>query len=336
MRRPRSVSASNSTSTSALTRGFSRAFLLLTLLAFLTTVSSLPSLPADRNGIEPRASKPFLLRVMPLGASITVGYQSSDGTGYRKPLREQLRYAGWQVDMVGSLENGTMKDNQNEGHFGDTIDSIADASKGSMKMQPNVILINAGTNDGLQDVHVTDADDRMNSLIDGIFAAIPNTTVVLSTLIPNTHAQSVMNRINAEYRNVVARRRQNGDRLILAEMSYFISKDRLVDGTHPDDQGYREMAAVWWAAIQEAENEGFLQKPNGVTRTMAADLAGRNGTAEGMGLDDGPIEDPKLPAYSAPAQVGGDTGTDAAVSLRADSAVGWMFGFWLLFWQVIL
>jgi hypothetical protein len=48
---------------------------------------------------------------MPLGASITVGYQSSDGNGYRKPLREQLRYAGWEVDMVGSLTNGTMKDN---------------------------------------------------------------------------------------------------------------------------------------------------------------------------------------------------------------------------------
>lgn len=95
--------------------------LALFILTFLTTVlcsphsSSTPalSLAQRRQNAQnaPRASKPFLLRVMPLGASITVGYQSSDGNGYRKFLREQLRFAGWEVDMVGSLANGTMKDN---------------------------------------------------------------------------------------------------------------------------------------------------------------------------------------------------------------------------------
>jgi hypothetical protein len=54
---------------------------------------------------------------MPLGASITVGYRSSDGNGYRKWLREQLRYEGWDVDMVGGLVNGTMKDNVRPPYF---------------------------------------------------------------------------------------------------------------------------------------------------------------------------------------------------------------------------
>lgn len=53
----------------------------------------------------------FLLRIMPLGASITLGYKSTDGNGYREWLRRQLRVAGWQVDMVGSMRNGTMHDN---------------------------------------------------------------------------------------------------------------------------------------------------------------------------------------------------------------------------------
>lgn len=66
---------------------------------------------ADANGLQSREVKPFLLRIMPLGASITVGYHSSDGNGYRKWLRQQLRYSGWQVDMVGSLSNGSMHDN---------------------------------------------------------------------------------------------------------------------------------------------------------------------------------------------------------------------------------
>jgi hypothetical protein len=58
-----------------------------------------------------RAAKDFYLRIMPLGASITYGYASSDGNGYRKHLRDQLRYAGWKVNMVGSQVGGNMNDN---------------------------------------------------------------------------------------------------------------------------------------------------------------------------------------------------------------------------------
>lgn len=51
------------------------------------------------------------LRILPLGASITWGYLSSTGNGYRKPLRDKLRFEGWDVDMVGSKSNGDMIDN---------------------------------------------------------------------------------------------------------------------------------------------------------------------------------------------------------------------------------
>jgi hypothetical protein len=59
---------------------------------------------------SPKADN-FTLRIMPLGASITQGYKSSDNNGYRKALREQLRHVGWPVNMVGSLSDGTMHDN---------------------------------------------------------------------------------------------------------------------------------------------------------------------------------------------------------------------------------
>jgi hypothetical protein len=45
-----------------------------------------------------RDDKDFWLRVMPLGASITQGVHSSDDNGYRKWIREQLRWEGWQVN----------------------------------------------------------------------------------------------------------------------------------------------------------------------------------------------------------------------------------------------
>lgn len=52
----------------------------------------------------------FFLRIMPLGASVTQGVQSTDGNGYRKWLRSELRYQGWKVNMVGSLATGSMAD----------------------------------------------------------------------------------------------------------------------------------------------------------------------------------------------------------------------------------
>jgi hypothetical protein len=64
----------------------------------------------DEEGIQSRDTHPFYLRVMPLGASITVGYHSTDGNGYRKWIREELRHQGWPVNMVGSQQSGTMRD----------------------------------------------------------------------------------------------------------------------------------------------------------------------------------------------------------------------------------
>lgn len=60
--------------------------------------------------IQTRADK-VPLRILPLGASLTWGLLSDSGNGYRKPLRDALRFDGWDVDMVGSRNNGTMEDN---------------------------------------------------------------------------------------------------------------------------------------------------------------------------------------------------------------------------------
>ncbi|KAI9375572.1 SGNH hydrolase-type esterase domain-containing protein [Aspergillus egyptiacus] len=301
---------------------------LSVLLTFLTTLSSSLSPSTPENGqntprLTPRTSKPFPLRIMPLGASLTVGYQSSDGNGYRKPLRDQLRYAGWEVDMVGSSKNGTMKDNDNEGHFAYTIDQVAAAASRSVDMQPNLILINAGTNDALQSLSITTAASRMSALLSSLFAAIPNTTIILSTLLPNGPASDAVDRISRELRGLVARRRSQGDKLVLAEMSYFITAERLVDGIHPDDEGYREMAAVWWAAVREAEREEFLSRPS---------EEGLEGTGEGE--DDGVVEDPRLPVYVAPRQMGGrgsNGGVCSGVGKGRGVVIG-MLGFVVLIW----
>ncbi|PLB54069.1 SGNH hydrolase [Aspergillus steynii IBT 23096] len=252
---------------------------------------------ADVDGLQSRDVKPFILRIMPLGASITVGYKSSDGNGYRKWLRQQLRYSGWQVDMVGSLSNGSMHDNNNEGHYGYEINHVAKEAEKTIPQQPNLILINAGTNDGILKYQTASAGKRMDKLITRLFDAIPGTTIILSTLLPNTRQSKRIEQINTQFRKIVATRRANDERIVLAEMSDFIRKDELVDGTHPTDYGYKKMASVWWAAIQEAEADELLQQPKATAR-------GHNKALE-KEVDDGG-GDPHLPEYDAPDQPGSE------------------------------
>ncbi|CAG8927135.1 unnamed protein product [Penicillium salamii] len=251
--------------------------------------------------IEARGTKPFMLRIMPLGASITQGYKSADGNGYRKWLRQQLRYAGWEVDMVGSRKTGSMRDNDHEGHVGFRIDQVAKVAKKTLPQKPNLILINAGTNDGLQDYKVDTAGERMDSLLTELYDAIPGTTIILSTLIPNGKKPVLVSEISQQYRDLVAKRRAQNDSLVLAEMSTFIKSTQLVDGIHPTADGYEEMAAVWWAAIQEAENEGLLKAP-----TSTSTSNGTISKSREKALDDS-TGDPDLPAYTAPAQPTGSS-----------------------------
>ena len=92
---------------------FSNSWLAFAGLGALTSpfVSSHPlnEVPVEYGDLARRADD-FYLRIMPLGASITYGLVSSDGNGYRKALRDQLRFDGWKVNMVGSLFGGTMND----------------------------------------------------------------------------------------------------------------------------------------------------------------------------------------------------------------------------------
>ncbi|CAI7589575.1 unnamed protein product [Penicillium glandicola] len=273
----------------------------LTLVSASPTVSDNLILSADSENVstlQARDTKPFMLRILPLGASITMGYKSKDGNGYRKWLREQLRYAGWEVDMVGTMKTGTMHDNDHDGHIGYRIDQIAKRAKQIIPQQPNLILINAGTNDALQNYKIDTAGERMDALLTYLFDSIPGTTIILSTLTYNTKKPLLASDISKQYLELAAKRRARNESLVLADMSTFIRWNQLVDGIHPTAAGYEEMSSVWWAAIQEAESEGFLKAPESTSTN--------NGTiskAREKVLDDiSSTISPSLPAYTAPPQ----------------------------------
>ncbi len=134
--------------------------------------------------------------------------------------------------------------------------------------QPNVILVNAGTNDCLQNVNISGASARMENMVLGLFAMSPKTTVVLSSLIPNANAKAEANvlKVNAQYAALATKLQAAGRHVVFVDMhaANGPQPSDLVDGTHPDDAGYAKMAAIWYMGLVQASNSGWLQKADPV------------------------------------------------------------------------
>ena len=202
---------------------------------------------------------------MPLGDSITNGYKSSKGDGYRIQLQNHL--SGSRLQYVGSVQSGSMANNDNEGHSGATIKQIARYAKKSLHKRPNIVLLHAGTND-LNNDPPTDpyrsAPDRLGALIDQIVRACPDAVVLVAQLINNAHAKTEarIKTFNSHVPGVVAQRVKAGHRVMVVNMAPVPVND-LADGIHPIDAGYNIMGDIWFAALQAADKKGWIRPPIG-------------------------------------------------------------------------
>lgn len=194
---------------------------------------------------------------MPLGGSVTYGVGSSHGNGYRDTLRELLIAKGYKVQIVGSRRAGTMENNHNEGWRGYRIDQILKKAKKSVPLYtPNVFTINAGSNDCLQDFDLDYAGERMGYLLRYLWEVVPNSTIILSTLLINADQKTELRvrRVNEQYQNLAKKILNEHRRIILVDMHtiYGPQESDLIDGTHPDDNGYNKMAKIWYEGIKKA------------------------------------------------------------------------------------
>lgn len=226
------------------------------------------------------------LRIMPLGASITFGLKSSDGNGYRDELQELLIKSGTKnVQYVGSRRNGNMASNAVEGWPGLRIDQVLPKAQASVPVDlPNVILLNLGTNDCVQNYNLDNTTQtspmspqltananftvgtRMRMVVENLLEWSPNVTVVMSTLI-NNRVERVQDRTlnaNDQFRAVAADLQGQGKKVVIAEMSAAAGGPNMTtmfDQTHPTDVGYAMMANRFYAAMQEASAKGMISAP---------------------------------------------------------------------------
>jgi lysophospholipase L1-like esterase len=226
----------------------------LVLAVVVAAGCAAPQLSAPPRAAAARAAVASApVRVMPLGASITFGTRSPDGNGYRQMLRRRLIAAGLKVEFVGSRRSGTMADGQNEGHPGFRIDQIADGADGWLAAaRPGVVLLNAGTNDTIQNHDLPGAPGRLHALIDRILADRPGVRVLVSTLIPSPIA--VRDRrvaaFNAELPGIVAAERRAGRPVYLVDLNGALTAaDIGPDRIHPTEAGYAKIADRWYSVL---------------------------------------------------------------------------------------
>lgn len=159
-----------------------------------------------------------------------------------------------------------MTNGAHEGHSGHYIRQVYDNMDASVGKKPNLVLINAGTNDCNDNIDINGAVGRLADVVDKVFRESQRATVVLSTLLinkGNSDANGRVNFVNEGIRRLVYERRQQGQRIVLADMNdgKFITAGDLGDALHPTNDGYRKMAAVWDAAIGKAVQEAMVQDP---------------------------------------------------------------------------
>jgi len=253
------------------------------LSVYLTFVSSLPYIAAPKRGLIDGIIDPGLkLRILPLGDSITYGWNSTSGTdGYRLGLADKL--LGSTFLFVGSQRSGTMEDNYNEGHPGYTISGISGVAHNGLKEKPNIVLLHAGTNDlnnkpPPSNEKYADAPTRLGDLIDKVLDFVPDAVVLVAQII-NAKEDTTEERIkvfNAAVPAVVQKRADAGSKVMVVDFCS-VGTDELIDSLHPNPAGYLHMGAIWFTALIDAAAKGWITPPVGPDPDWASGLSKAEG-----------------------------------------------------------
>ncbi|PVH86122.1 carbohydrate esterase family 3 protein [Cadophora sp. DSE1049] len=213
------------------------------------------------------------LRILVAGASIASGFKSADGNGFRVQVRDALIAAGNDVQMVGTVENGP--NNAYVGQPGLRIEEVMarlDAALPKVSPPPNIVLVQVGANDLGQKFKIDTMQQRISTLVDHVYTAIPGVNVVLSTLLPSAKTDSGAVTYNSQLRAVADAQSKQGRHVYVSDVhsSDFSLADilPLPDGTHPTDAGYAKMAQVYVGTILEIVKSNFAPPP--VTSTSSA------------------------------------------------------------------
>ena len=231
------------------------------------------------------------IRIMPLGDSITMGVASGEldpdyMVSYRKALWDQLFAEGYDVDFVGSLNNGSAVFGDSdladhEGHRGWRADEIRDNIYNWLVTNPaDIILLHIGTNDIDIPQDPADIAIEVSQILDEIDRYESdysvNITVILALIINRLNYicgnASATTTLNEDVYDIAQSRISSGDKIEIVDMECGADIDYrqqptgdMWNSSHPFETGYEKMADVWFSALLEilpVANDNCPDDPN--------------------------------------------------------------------------
>ncbi len=202
-------------------------------------------------------------KIMPLGDSITYDDTYADAEhprpagergGYRRWLWYMLEDAKIPVNFVGSRQAGQdlqpPMDPDNDGYPGYTTYQIADIAYNLMTISdPDVVLLHIGTND-----RTTTNPQGVLEILNEIDRYEINTKhhikVFVALIIQRRSYDGRIAIFNRRLKEKLLQRQSQGDDIVIVDMANanLVSSD-YADPTHPNPDGYKKMATVWYDAL---------------------------------------------------------------------------------------
>ncbi len=225
----------------------------------------------------PAAEPP--VRIMPLGDSLTSGVSDSTVIGaYRNRLHTLLTNAGYNVDFIGTFQDGTnpgLPDRDHQGLGSVRIDQIQDNIAGWLNAveNPDVVLLLVGTNDFWQNYQISTAGTRLTNLIADIATRRPHAKIIVSTLplrTDNTTINSQQVAFNNTIPGIVAQQVALGRQVSMVDMYAALgASDINGDGVHPNQTGSNKMGDAWFPAIANVISPQGTTNPPVIARIGA-------------------------------------------------------------------
>ncbi|CAJ2503743.1 Uu.00g111370.m01.CDS01 [Anthostomella pinea] len=230
------------------------------------------------------------IRIMFIGASVTLGDRSTGEVGYRKQIRDWIVSRGNRVNAVGANRYGDFEDNDVQAFGAQPIKPTLDRAREIVPAtQPNLILVNAGSSDCFQEDNwgAGHVYRDMHDLIEFLLLESPRATIVMSTIVtcPWAGTEQCVKGANAQIRQVATDLIREGKPIALAEMHFdqgLPNRPNLTDigpdDMHPTDRGYFLMGDIFMEKVREVDRKGWLQPPvqNGVPADGDTERVGKN------------------------------------------------------------
>ncbi|MDE6789221.1 MAG: hypothetical protein K2J47_07885 [Ruminococcus sp.] len=265
-------------------------------------ISSLPAM----NTVSKVSAEDDAIKIMCIGDSITDGYTYEYTGSYRKFIYHNLTEMGYNVDMVGSkgggwtpsyTDEGTGEtwefDNDNTGYSGYAIKEYSGRSgiyetlistNCLAQTQPDIVTLQIGTNDIIDNHDIDTAGERLEVLVDYILDNIPEDSTLFISPIPpldpnrgdvydwfgnyrhsadwseqyddamaEMNVEIALMQYNTQVMALATRKQQEGRNVVFSEAAWEITdvKTQLFDGVHPNNAGYKAMGDKWTAVIDD-------------------------------------------------------------------------------------